>query len=60
MLFGIKSALTSKKNLIASLSIIKSYSDEVTDFYDEEIPKVDSNHTFIVLISFDSTFNKDG
>ena len=38
----------------------KSYSDEVTDFYDEEIPKVDSNHTFIVLISFDSTFNKDG
>ena len=42
-----------KKNLIASLSTIKnvenqvrSHGDEVTDFYDKGIPKVDSNHTF--------------
>ena len=41
MLFRIKSALIQKKNLIASLS----YGDEVIDFYDKEIPKVDSNHT---------------
>ena len=25
---------------------IKSNGDEVTDFYDKEIPKVDSNHTY--------------
>ena len=45
-LFGIKSVLTSKKNLIASLSIIKnkeflktkikSHGDKVTDFYDKK------------------------
>ena len=39
--------------MIASLSTIKnvenqvrSHGDEVTDFYDKGIPKVDSNHTF--------------
>ena len=26
---------------------IKSYGDEATDFYDKEIPKVDSNRTLI-------------
>ena len=46
-----------KKNLIASLSAIenfqsiKSHGDEVTDFYDEKIPKVVSNHTCLVVIS---------
>ena len=46
-----------KKNLIASLSAIenfqsiKSHDDEVTDFYDEKIPKVVSNHTCLVVIS---------
>ena len=24
----------------------KSHGDDVTDFYDKEIPKIDSNHTF--------------
>ena len=33
---------------------IKSYSDAVTDFYDKEIPKVDSNHTCLAVISLDS------
>ena len=39
---------------------VKSYGDEVTDFYDKEIPKVDSNHTFLAVISLDSALNKDG
>ena len=67
MLFGIKSTLISKKNLIASLYIIdfflktkvKSQRDEVTDFYDKEIPKVDSNYTCLTLISVDSALRKD-
>ena len=28
---------------------IKSYGDEVTDFCDKEIPKVDSNHTCFII-----------
>ena len=39
---------------------IKSYKDEVPDFYDREIPKVDSNHTCLVVISLDSALKKDG
>ena len=39
---------------------IKSHGDEITDFYDKENPKVDSNHTCLVVISLDSAFNKDG
>ena len=38
---------------------IKSYGDEVTDFYGREIPKVDSNHTCLAVISLDSALNKD-
>ena len=29
---------------------IKSYSDEITDFYDEKIPKLDSSHTCLAAI----------
>ena len=32
---------------------IKSHGDEVTDFYDKEIPKVDSYHICLVVISLD-------
>ena len=39
---------------------IKSCGDEVTDLYDKEIPKIDSNHTCIVVISLDSALNRDG
>ena len=39
---------------------IKSHGNEVTDFYDKEIPKVDSNHSCLVVISLDSALNKDG
>ena len=38
---------------------IKYYSDEVTDFYDKEIPKVDSNQTCLAVISLDSALTKD-
>ena len=34
---------------------IKSHSDEVTDIYDKEITKADSNHTCLAVISLDST-----
>ena len=38
---------------------IKSYSDEVTDFYDKEIPNVDSNLTYLA-VNLDSALNKGG
>ena len=38
---------------------IKPHGDEVTDFYDKKIPKVDSNHTCLAVISLDSAFKKD-
>ena len=37
---------------------IKSHGDDVTDFYDKEIPKVDSNHTCLAVISLDSALKK--
>ena len=39
---------------------IKSYSDHVTDYYDSESLKVDSDHTCLAIISLDSALNKDG
>ena len=51
-----------KKNLTASLSSIKYFlkrvTDEVTDFYNKGIPKVDFNHTCLALISLDSALKK--
>ena len=38
---------------------IKSHSDEVTDFYNKEILKEDSNHICLTVISLDSALNKD-
>ena len=38
----------------------KSYGHEVTDFYDKEIPKMDSNDTCLAVISLDFALNKDG
>ena len=37
----------------------KSHGDEVTDFYDKKIPKLDSNHTCLAVISLDSALKKD-
>ena len=39
---------------------IKSHGDEVTNFYDKKIPKVNSNHVYLPVISSDSALNKDG
>ena len=38
---------------------IKFYGEEVTDFCDKEIPKVDSDHTCVAIISLDSALKKD-
>ena len=38
---------------------IKSYGDKVTDFYDKEMPEVDSNPTCLAVINLDSALNKD-
>ena len=37
---------------------IKSHGDEVTDFYDNEIHKVDFNLTCLAVISLDSSLKK--
>ena len=50
-------------NLIVSPSIIKtkieSYGDEVTEFYEKKIPKKNSNHTCLAVISLYSALKKD-
>ena len=38
---------------------IKSHGNNVTDFYDKKIPKVDSTHTCLAIISLDSVLQKD-
>ena len=38
---------------------IKVYDDDVTDFYDKEIPKIDSNHTCLAVISLGSALKTD-
>ena len=37
---------------------IKSHGDEVTDFYAKKIPKLDSNHTCLTVITLDSALKK--
>ena len=39
---------------------IKSHDNEAADFYDKNLPKVDSNHTCLAVTSLDSAFKKDG
>ena len=38
---------------------IKSHGDEITDVYDKEVLKVESNHTCLAVISLDSALKKD-
>ena len=38
---------------------MKTHGDEVTDFYDKKIPKVDINHTCLAGISLLSALKKD-
>ena len=37
---------------------IKPHGNEVTDFYDKEVPKLDSNHTCLAVISLNSALKK--
>ena len=37
---------------------INSHGDEVTDFYEKEITKLDFNHTYLTVISLDSALKK--
>ena len=39
---------------------MKSHVEDVADFYDKEIPKVDSTHNCLAVISLDAALNKDG
>ena len=54
--------------MIVSLSITKTFwklkkksdgDEATTDFHNNETPKVDSNHTYLALISLDSALEKD-
>ena len=38
---------------------IKSHGDEVTDFCDKKIPKLDTNHTCLAVITLDSAIKKN-
>ena len=38
---------------------LKSHGDEVTDFYDKKIHKLDFNQTCLAVISLDSALKKD-
>ena len=38
----------------------KSHGGEVIDFHNKNIPKLDSNHTCLAIISLDSALTKDG
>ena len=39
---------------------IKSHGNKVTDIYDKNIPKVDSNHTCLAVFTLDSALKKSG
>ena len=40
-------------------SKIKSHGDEVKDYYDKAIPKLDSNQTCLTVISLNSSFKEE-
>ena len=37
---------------------IRSYGEDLTDFHDKEIPKVESNYSFLAVILFDFVLRK--
>ena len=62
ILFDINSVLMSKMNLRGSLyklQKIMNKSDEITNFYDKDIPKVDSSHTCLAVSSSNFVLNKN-
>ena len=68
ILFRIKSVLILKtwfnSEPVHSKNILKTktklYGAEVTDFYDKNILKVDSNYTCLAVVSLKSALKKDG
>ena len=38
---------------------VKSHGNEVVEFYDKKTPKLDSNHTYLAVISLDSSLKKN-
>ena len=40
-------------------AFLKSHGNEVTDFYDKEVQKADSNHTWLAVTGMDSSLKKD-
>ena len=46
-------------SLSTTKNLWKFYGDENTDFYNKEIPKVDSNDACLAVISLDSSLEKD-
>ena len=38
---------------------MKSHGDEVTDFHNKQIPRVDFNHTCLEVVGLDSALKKD-
>ena len=38
---------------------IESHGNEVTDFYDKKVPKEDSNHTCLAVITLDTALKKN-
>ena len=57
--FGIKSVIVLRKNLIVNPSTIKKFSSEAKDFLDKEVPKVGSNYTCLAVTLIDSVLGKD-
>ena len=47
-------------NKIFVKTIINVHGDEVTNFYDKNVAKMDSNNTCLAVISLNSTLNKNG
>ena len=61
ILFGDKVSADTKNEFDSEPVYDKNYlKTKVTDFCDKEIPNLDSNHTCLAIISFDSALNKDG
>ena len=66
ILFGIKVSADIEKEFHGKPVYNKSFLEtktktnghEVTEFYDKEIPKVDSNHTCLAAVSWDSALKK--
>ena len=50
-------SLSTIKNILKTK--IKSHDNEVTDSYDKEVPKADSNYTCLAVVSLDSSLKKD-